>query len=140
MRTRVARFDASALPADDPLVTWSVEAWAELRNVEPGAPPSPITEADALPHRDAVALVRGPLVLARDARLDGGDLFEPLPAGFDPEDPPALVPVVAPEGIVWAFETRDGPDLRLCDFASAGNTWDERSRFNTWLLLQDVHD
>ncbi len=140
MRTRFAQFDASALPEDDPLIPWSVEAWAKLKNMEPGAPPSPITEADALPHRDAVAVMRGPLVLARDVRLGDADVFEPLPLEIDLETPPPLVPIEAPAGIFWAFKTRNGPDLRLCDFASAGNTWDAQSRFNTWFILDDTHD
>jgi hypothetical protein len=139
-RTHFAHFDASALSKDDPLVTWSVEAWAKLKNMEPGAPPSPVTEADALPHRDAVALMRGPLVLARDVRLGDADIYEPLPSEIDLENPPPLAPIVSPADIFWAFETRDGPKLRVCDFASAGNTWDANSCFNTWFILDNTHD
>ncbi|MCX7013960.1 MAG: glycoside hydrolase family 127 protein [Candidatus Sumerlaeota bacterium] len=136
MRTRAERFDASELPADDPLVAWSATEWAKMANMEPGAPPHMLTTADALPHRDSVALLRGPLVLARDVRLGQESIFSPLPAGFDPGQPGELRRTAPPAGVWLAFElpTARGP-LALCDFASAGNTWDSRSRFNTWLAL-----
>ena len=138
MRTRAERFDSTPLPADDPLVAWSVDEWAKMKNMEPGAPAHTLTAADAQPHRDAVALMRGPLVLARDVRLGPDDIFGPLPAGFDPDHPGEIQRATAPAGIRLAFElqTAQGP-LRLCDFASAGNTWDARSRFNTWLPLAE---
>lgn len=137
MRTRFVHFDASELPEDDPLVAWATEEWAKLANVEPGAPPNEITTADALPHRDAVAFMRGPLVLARDVRLGDMDIFAGLPSEIRPEAPPALEPIDTPDGIWLAFRTTDEPKLRLCDFSSAGNTWDVESQFNTWLISKD---
>lgn len=136
MSTRVARFDPSKLDADDPLVTWSVEEWAKLRNMEPGAPPSPVTAADALPHEAAVAFIRGPLVLARDIRLGEENIFEPLPPTVDLDEPPDLQPIEAPKDIWQAFETTGAATLRFCDFASAGNTWDADSTFTTWMRLE----
>jgi len=55
------------------------------------------------------AMVRGPLALASDNRLAAraGNIEMTFPAGHD--------------------------GAPLCDFASAGNTWDERSRFRTWI-------
>jgi hypothetical protein len=133
MHTRSLRFDASELESDDPLVAWATETWAALRNLEPGAPPSSISVEDAVPHADAFALVRGPLVLASDRRLDD-DGVDPILAHWDPQDPPKLERIAAPEGIWAAFEaTSDAQGtVRLCDFSSAGNTWDQRSRFSTW--------
>jgi DUF1680 family protein len=92
------------------------------------------------------AILRGPLLLARDARLGGPAVDE------------AARPVVANDGSVelsrlptplagtWVnYRARfvvgsllekpwgDPVELTLCDFASAGNTWDERSRYRVWL-------
>jgi len=136
MQPRAERFDASQLPADDPLVLWANDEWAKLKNVEPGAPPSPFTLEDALPHADAIALLRGPLVLARDVRLSDNHLFEPDAVAIDPEDLPGLEPIEPPEGIWLAFSTKGQTDVQFCDFASAGNTWDTRSQFNTWIPVR----
>ena len=72
------------------------------------------------------AVVRGPLALARDARL-GGSIDEPVSLGAG-----ALDPVAAPAGIEMAFAASGGKVV-LCDYASAGNTWDARSRYRTWM-------
>jgi hypothetical protein len=92
-----------------------------------------------------VAIVRGPVVLARDARLGGPSIEaivtpmadkngylnleasgENLPgiwmlfkAGFKPES--------------YREEGSQPVSLTLCDYASAGNTNDEQSRFRIWL-------
>ncbi len=73
------------------------------------------------------AVVRGPLVLARDARL--ADVDKPAALG---EGNPVLKPATPPPGIEIAFESPAGV---LCDYASAGNTWDARSRYRTWIPL-----
>jgi hypothetical protein len=72
-----------------------------------------------------VAVVRGPIALARDARFDG-DIEAPVSI-----DPGAITEISRPCGVDTAFATADG--LTLCDYASAGNTWDQRSRFRTWM-------
>jgi uncharacterized protein len=74
------------------------------------------------------AIVRGPLALARDLRLAQGGLDEPV--SMNAADL-SLRPIEPPEGVEMAFVTAGG--AALCDYASAGNTWDERSRFRTWL-------
>jgi DUF1680 family protein len=61
------------------------------------------------------AAMRGPVVLAADARLGAPSLTMPLES------------VTPHPGITVAF--RSG----LCDFASAGNTWDDRSRYRVWM-------
>jgi DUF1680 family protein len=73
--------------------------------------------------RSYVAVARGPLALATDARL-----AHPAAAGV-PRDI-ALKAIPAPAGIEMAFAAGE---VRLCDYASAGNTWDERSRFRVWI-------
>ena len=71
------------------------------------------------------AVRRGPLALARDLRL-GGNIDDPVSLGTG-----ALEPIAPPSGVAMAFSTPGG--VRLCDYASAGNTWDARSRYRTWL-------
>jgi hypothetical protein len=68
------------------------------------------------------AIARGPVLLSRDARL--GTLDGPGPLRVP------LKPIPPPPGIAAAFATPD--DVRLCDFASAGNTWDASSRYRVW--------
>lgn len=86
-----------------------------------------------------VAIVRGPVVLARDARL-GGDIDAPLHLGGEDGSRVALTPKPAPAGAnVWmCFEVtpREGPPVLLCDFASAGNTWTEASRYRVWSTVE----
>jgi DUF1680 family protein len=76
--------------------------------------------------KEYVAVVRGPIALARDSRFTGGDIDAPVSI-----DPGAITDISRPAGVDTAFVTADG--LVLCDYASAGNTWDQRSRFRTWM-------
>ena len=72
------------------------------------------------------AVVRGPVALARDLRL-GGSIDEPVSLGGGDLDP-----VAAPASIEMAFAASGGKVV-LCDYASAGNTWDARSRYRVWM-------
>jgi uncharacterized protein len=81
-----------------------------------------------------VAFERGPLVLSRDMRLKDGDIHAPIP--IDAMRAVEMVPVPAPEGIsaAWDCSTGNGTSIRLCDYASAGSTWDaSTSDFRVWL-------
>lgn len=91
------------------------------------------------------AIVRGPIVLARDARLGDPDLsailqpVESAPGFID------LKPIEPPAADLWmAFEatflpeayTETGPKpihVLLCDYATAGNTLDGFPYFKVWL-------
>jgi DUF1680 family protein len=92
--------------------------------------------------KNFVALARGPIVLALDSR------FYPDKPATHLEIPPMdgshvkLVPNVSAAKKVGvrlafdaAFSTADRKEYRitLCDFASAGNTWDDRSAYRVWL-------
>lgn len=87
------------------------------------------------------AIVRGPVVLARDSRLPGSPVDEPLLPATDLGGFVPLEPVESPSSDIWmAFRTNfaNGPQdkrgqMVLCDYASAGNTWDAKSRFRVWL-------
>ena len=75
--------------------------------------------------RRYAAITRGPIALAQDARLNDGGT---LPSGAD--DQIELRDIAAPAGVEMAFAAGDAT---LCDYASAGNTWDNRSRYRTWM-------
>ena len=83
MSLRAERFDPSHLAPDDDLVTWSEQLWARIHDHNPDAAPHTLRSRDALPHREAIALLRGPVVLSRDTRMNRGDIFGGLPAEFD---------------------------------------------------------
>ncbi len=79
------------------------------------------------PAQKLVALERGPLVLARDQRL-GGDIQAPV---MITGNKIAAAAVTAPEAFLAVF---DIVGIRVCDYASAGSTWDRQtSDFRVWL-------
>ena len=84
-----------------------------------------------------VALQRGPLVLARDARLLD-DLHLPVDIAEDhdgyavevlqvhnPDHPDCMA--------VFHVRQKDGSYLEVMDYASAGRTWDNRSLMSAWM-------
>jgi len=92
-----------------------------------------------------LAISRGPIALARDSRFDDGVVDESVSleehdgyVDLEPSD-------VTPEGVWMAFAVpmRLGTNLEatlqpptrvhLCDFASAGNTWQPSNRYRAWL-------
>jgi hypothetical protein len=77
------------------------------------------------------AIVRGPVALARDLRLAHDSLDEPVSLNPDERGNISLREIAPPAGVETAFVAAGG--LALCDYASAGNTWDQRSRFRTWM-------
>jgi DUF1680 family protein len=85
------------------------------------------------------ALMRGPLVLARDARL-GSEVDTAVAFDFSQPNKITVRPLPGDAlPAVWlAFEALDakGKTLRLCDFASAGNTWSQDSRYRVWSQSQ----
>ena len=74
-----------------------------------------------------VAIERGPVVLARSALLEDGDIHEPLGLEIPEDGVLELEPVAAPEGIWMAFEIpmADGRTIRVCDYASTGKDYDK---------------
>ncbi len=91
----------------------------------------------------AQAIVRGPIVLARDSRFKDGFVDETSQI-VSKDGYVELTPVEAPEFAWMAFTAPMilGTDLEgnhtpkqvfLCDFASAGNMWDKTQRYRVWL-------
>lgn len=82
-----------------------------------------------------VAVARGPLLLARDLRLGQTGIETPVNLAAGKDGSLALKTIPKVEGIGMAFaapQTTDG-DIRLCPYASAGSSWDQRSRFRVWM-------
>lgn len=98
---------------------------------------------------DHLAFVRGPVVLARDARFHDGDVDEVVrPAVL--AAPVAFTPVSGDsDDAIWmSFAAllpmgshADNPEaskpraVHFCDFASAGGTWTSASTYRVWLPL-----
>jgi hypothetical protein len=91
------------------------------------------------------AILRGPVVLARDTRFTDGFIYESAvvkdkggtvdlkPSSMKPANiwmsfTAPLVPGTDLEG-----EFRNPKQISFCDFASAGNTWGEDSRYLVWI-------
>ncbi len=93
---------------------------------------------NALPHRSAAVFFYGPLALARDKRLKDTDIFKSLQLP-EKNETVRIKSVDAPEGIWKAYKLNlgKGQVIRFCDFSSAGNTWKEDSKFNTWCILKE---
>lgn len=100
--------------------------------------------AHLLEQNGCQAIVRGPLVLARDSRFNDGFVDEGVVVQAASDGTVELTPAEA-DGFAWMAFTAQmvvGTDLEnygkprpvhLCDFASAGNTWDKSVRYRVWL-------
>lgn len=95
------------------------------------------------------AILRGPVVLARDSRFADGDIDE-TSVIVQKNGNVELTPVKNKQGFAWMEFTAPlvlGTDLEgnnaafpvhFCDFGSAGNTWDKQQRYRVW-LPQTLH-
>ncbi len=98
-------------------------------------------------HHKHLVLMRGPIVLTRDQRLDNIDVDEVItPAGNKNSGPDChLLPQSPPFWMVFKIPYITGDyheghygkakDIFFCDFASAGNSWDIHSRYRVWFPL-----
>lgn len=93
-----------------------------------------------------VAIERGPIVLARDSRFNDGYVDEVITPSATSKGHIALTATQPLEGMWMAYTTsvvrgtygdkgRDALQMHLCDFASAGNHWDDHDRYRVWLPL-----
>ena len=82
-----------------------------------------------------ITLRRGPIVLARDARLEN-DVDSPIAPASCPQTGcvPSRIRALTPFPCVVPVDVLllDGRWLPLVDYASAGKTWDEASRMCAW--------
>ncbi|GAC1422700.1 MAG: hypothetical protein NVSMB67_19900 [Flavisolibacter sp.] len=92
-----------------------------------------------------IAIVRGPIVLSRDARLGGPNVDAVITPVVDKDGYVELEPAGENQKGIWMqfkapFMLESYKEyvnkpvyLSLCDYASAGNTNDEKSWFRVWL-------
>lgn len=86
-----------------------------------------------------VALQRGPLMLARDARLDG-TVDESVTPAADANGHAILTNATAPFPYTVAYRVKGASgtkDFTVVDYASAGRTWGEDSKCAVWLPTKD---
>jgi DUF1680 family protein len=91
------------------------------------------------------AILRGPVVLARDTRFGDGFVYETAVVNEE-EGHVELLPSKEKPSNIWMSFTaplvlgtdlegdfRNPKQIHFCDFASAGNTWGEDSRYGVWI-------
>jgi hypothetical protein len=91
------------------------------------------------------AIIRGPVVLARDSRFKDGFIYESAVVKEN-SGKVDLIPSIKKPVNVWMSFTaplvlgtnlegdfRNPMQINFCDFASAGNTWGEDSRYRVWI-------
>jgi DUF1680 family protein len=98
-------------------------------------------------HNRHIALMRGPIVLTRDRRLNNLDVDVAVTTIDKNETVSDSIEAVqrAPFWMTFKVPFRIGDylegefgrakDIYFCDFSSAGNSWDKRSRYRVWLPL-----
>lgn len=90
-----------------------------------------------------MAVERGPIVFARDSRYKDGDVDEVVVIP-NKNGTVELKPADGPKGVWMSYTVPmvrstysdasvDTHPVHLCDFASAGSTWDESTRYRVWL-------
>lgn len=91
------------------------------------------------------AIMRGPLLLARDTRFDDGPIDEAAVILHDngfvnlqwPKEQPPYVWKTFVAQLVTGTDLegsgREPRDIRFCDFASAGNMWNPKNRYRVWI-------
>jgi hypothetical protein len=94
---------------------------------------------------DYQAIVRGPIVLARDSRFADGFIDEASVIQNENSFVELLPSDKKQENIWLAFtaplvlgtdlegEMKNPRQIHFCDFGSAGNTWDSNTRYRVWL-------
>jgi DUF1680 family protein len=91
------------------------------------------------------AIVRGPVLLARDSRFGDGFVDETAVV-IRNDSVVELQPVVEKPASIWMSftvpmilgtdlegEFREPRHVHFCDFSSAGNTWSANSRYRVWI-------
>jgi uncharacterized protein len=91
------------------------------------------------------AILRGPVVLARDTRFSDGFINQSAVVKSDNEKVDLKLSLIKPESMWMSFtaplvlgtnlegDFGNPKQIGFCDFASAGNTWGEDSRYIVWI-------
>ncbi|MBQ7188202.1 MAG: glycoside hydrolase family 127 protein [Kiritimatiellae bacterium] len=99
-----------------------------------------------------IAFTYGPILLARDTRFHDGPIDEVFRRGqVTAKNPPQfLLAVRSPSDDIWMtfsatvpmgshHENPEGfnwPEIRFCDYASAGNLWEPANAYRTWFPVE----
>lgn len=86
-----------------------------------------------------IALRRGPLVLARDARLDG-TVDEAVNIAYDDDGYVELEPsdkASFDKIVEFSVPQVNGKKFTVVDYSSAGKTWDESSKYCCWMPTRE---
>lgn len=92
------------------------------------------------------AIVRGPIVFARDSRFNDGFVDETIAIKHDSDLRVKMTPMTTDKPAfawlafrvdaltsIYSGDKRSFRTISFCDFGSAGNTWDEATRYRVWL-------
>jgi len=84
---------------------------------------------------DKVALMRGPIVLARDSRFGDGEVTSIKKVAADENGYVAAAEAepVFDSNLTLSVPCKDGSSVLFCDYASAGQTWTGESRYAVWM-------
>lgn len=84
-----------------------------------------------------VAIMRGPVLLARDART-GESVFDPVDFDEKNADSISVCPDKAdfPCKFKVKVKSESGKTVSMIDYSSAGATWDESSEFCSWMVKE----
>lgn len=85
---------------------------------------------------DYTALLRGPILLARDARFQDGSVLDIVQVQQDADGYAAVQPSGSrtfDNHMEFIVSTEGGGSFRVTDYASAGSTWTEESQYASWL-------
>jgi len=85
------------------------------------------------------AVARGPVVLARSAKLTSDDVHAPATPTADSDGRIEMTPVKPPDGVRMAFDipTAGNGSVRLCDYASTGKDFVKPSPDMPWRKMLD---
>ncbi len=86
-----------------------------------------------------IAIERGPIVLARDARLDG-TVDEAVDIAYDADGFVELAPSNKAKFdtvVEYAVPQNNGKTFTVIDYSSAGKTWREDSKYACWLPTKE---
>lgn len=89
-----------------------------------------------------VALMRGPVLLARDIRLGQPNIHDPVGIAAGSDGCVTAVPREGPKGMWLTFDitSAGGEVIRMGDYSSVGQTWQkETSDFRVWLPVRLQH-
>ncbi|MFW5870094.1 MAG: beta-L-arabinofuranosidase domain-containing protein, partial [Candidatus Sumerlaeota bacterium] len=138
---RSEKFDPTAGIHNEEMIAWHRQRWAQMGYIsEDGSGQhSTLKEKDALDQSPALAFFLGPLALARDVRLGDTDIFSPFPETPELREFKLQRITDLPDGIekAWTMTVNGESFLSVCDYPSAGNTWDASSCFATWIDLPE---